>query len=201
MQQVVWILSHFVLHLFDREDADLLLDLGLSPSSVLFLLLFMLCPFSSLSFVQTFGPSLLCLAFSLASLRGSGRLSYSPVRSRSKEEVPLQQRTRKCPLLFLCLGSGAFGTTIHGTPALRLHSKSIPTISGGCVVYGKSPSLHCCSSWMCLFSFVYLTSFGGILALTSLSWSGNTRPPNCSCPAVRNLQMKPFTPFTSCIPT
>ena len=27
-----------------------------------------------------------------------------------------------------------------------------------CIVCGKGFSLHCCSSWICLFSFVYLTS-------------------------------------------
>ena len=115
-------------------------------------------------------------------------LSFPPLLSLTyQEDFPVQQcdlvqgrgsaTNHKCPFLVLCLESGAFGTTGHETPAFRLHHKSMSTNSGGCIVYGKGPSLHCCSSWMCLLSSVYLTSFGNIIAL------------------------KPFTPFTSCIST
>ena len=95
-----------------------------------------------------------------ALLQSPRRPPCSIVRSRSREEVPLQQQNPKCPCLLLCVGSGAFVTTNHGTPAFRPYSRSISTISGRCIVQGRGPSLHCCSSWICLFSFVYLTSFG-----------------------------------------
>ena len=74
---------------------------------------------------------------------------------------PSASTNKKCLLLLvLCLGSGAFGTTGHGTPTLRLHSKNTSTILGGYILYdrqvgrrqrGTLTSLACWCAWALFF--------------------------------------------------
>ena len=117
----------------DMENADLLPDLSLSLS-VMFPLVRAPCGYhmrvfvprivrrprvltmfsvSSLSFVQSFGLSLLCLSCSCITSRVKKTFPLTTEIS-FKRGGPSAATKQKCPCLFLCPGSGAFGTCEGG---------------------------------------------------------------------------------------